>query len=157
MLSSSLTSWQSPLRLVKNARVPGMYAKLLCSSCVFSTLGFKAPGLQPLGFFDRDIPICRVRVRGLSTDCCHTFECQHRQLQGTPAEPTSGQDLGVWGVPPSPPVPLWTQYQRWCSTSQEDGRLSSPTLSRAVPAGAGRDTPWCIWRKGLRVAMIQAG
>ena len=75
-----------------------MYANLLCNCSVFSTLGFKAPRLQPLGSSDRGTHSCQVAVRGLSTHCCHTFECQYHDPGRTPTEPTSGQDRGVWSV-----------------------------------------------------------
>lgn len=134
-----------------------MYANLLGNCRVFSTLGFRAPRLQPFGSSDRGTHRCRAAVRGLSTHCCHTFEFQYHDPGRTPTVPTSGQDRGVWSVHQASRSWLQTLHQRQGSMYQQDRRLSSPALLRAVLTGAGRNSHWCIWRTVLHTVRTQVG
>lgn len=84
---------------------------------VFSTLGFKAPFLQPLGSSDRGTHSCQAGVRGLSTHCCHTFKCQHHNLSGTQMVPTSGQEHQVWSIHRA--SPSWLQTLKPKRTIQQ--------------------------------------
>ena len=114
---------------------------------VFSTLGFKAPCLQPLGSSDRGTHSCQAGVRGLSTHCCCIFKCQHHNLRGTQMVPTSGQKHQVWSIHRA--SPCWLQTLKPKRTLKQVRRLSRPALTRAVLMRAGRNSQQCIWKTDL--------